>query len=79
MRFFSVNSRLIKQINVCPMIGPVSVVFSDIYMSKMEDDVVVPAKPIIYKRSVDGLYIRRKKYFNDELFQNLNNCHKNLN
>ena len=27
--------------------GPVSVVFSDIFMCKMEEDVVVPTKPIL--------------------------------
>ena len=43
---FYVNSRLIKQIDGCPMGGPVSVVFSDIFMCKMEEDEVVPAKPI---------------------------------
>ena len=58
---FSVNSRLIKQIDGWPMGGPVSVVFSDIYMCKMEEDVVVTAKPIFYKRYVDNTYIRRKK------------------
>ena len=33
--------------------GPVSVVFTDIFMCKMEEDVVVPAKLIFYKRYVD--------------------------
>ena len=40
---FSMNSRLIKQIYGCPVGGPVSVASSDIYMFKMEEDVVVPA------------------------------------
>ena len=31
----SVNNRLLKQIDVCPMGGPISVVFADIYMCKM--------------------------------------------
>ena len=61
MRFFSVNSRLIKQIHGCPMGGPVSVVFSETFMCKMEEDVVVPAKPIFYKRYVDGTYIHTQK------------------
>ena len=69
---FSVNSRLIKKIDGCPMGGPVSVVFSDLFMCKMEEDAVVPAKPIFYKRYVDDTYIRRKKTVNDELLQNLN-------
>ena len=38
---FSVNSHLIKQIYGCPMVVPVSVVISDIFMCKMEEDVVV--------------------------------------
>ena len=53
--------------------------FADIFMSKMEEDVVVPAKPIFYKRYVDDTYIRRKKNVNNELFQNLNSFHKTLN
>ena len=50
---FSVNSRLIKQIDGCTMGGPVSVVFADIYMCKMEDGVVAPLKPMFYKRYID--------------------------
>ena len=49
--------------------------FSDIFMCKMEDDVVVLAKPTFYKRYVDDTYIRRKKNVNDELFRNLNSYH----
>ena len=41
--------------------GPISVVFADIYMCKMEDDVVAPLKAIFYKRYVDDTCIRRKK------------------
>ena len=65
-------SHLLKQIDGCPMSCPVSVVLYDIYMCKMEEDVVVLAKPIIYKRYLDDAYIRRIKNVNDELFQNLN-------
>ena len=75
---FSVNSRLIKQIDGCPMGGPLSVVLSDIFMRKMEENVVVPAKPIFYKHYVNDTYIRRKKNINDELFQNLNCYHTNI-
>ena len=38
-----------------------SIVFSDIYVCKMEEHVVIPANPIFYKRYVDGTYIQRKK------------------
>ena len=47
-------------------------------VSKMGEDVVVPAEPIFYKCYVDGTYIRREKIVNDELFQNLNSYHKNI-
>ena len=75
---FSVNSRLIKQIDGCPMGGPISVVFADLYMCKMEDDVVAPLKPIFYKRYVDDTYVRRKKNTTDELFEKLNTYHDNI-
>ena len=56
---FSVNNRLIKQIDGCPMGGSISVVFPDSYMCKMEEDVVKPLKPIFYKRYVDDTYVKK--------------------
>ena len=44
----------------------------------MEEDVVVPVKPIFHERYVDYTYIRRKKNVNDELLQNLNYYHMNI-
>ena len=58
--------------------GPVSVVFSDIFMCEMEVDVVVPADPIFYKRFVDDTYIHRQKNVNDKLIRNLNSYHTNI-
>ena len=58
--------------------GPISVVFADIYMCKMEDDVVAPIKPIFYKRYVEDTYVRRKRNTKDELFENLNTYHDNI-
>ena len=75
---FSVNNQLIKQIDGCPMGGPISVVFAEIYMYKMEDNVVAPIKPIFYKQYVDDTYIRRKKNTKDELFEKLNTYHDNI-
>ena len=75
---FSVNNRLIKQIDGCPMGGPISVVFAHIFMCKMEDDVVPPIKPLFYKRYVDDTYVRRKKNTKDELFEKLNTYHRNI-
>ena len=65
---FSANNHLIKQIDGCPMGGPIYVVFSDIYMCKMEEDVVKPLKPIFYKRYVDDTYVRRKRNEADTFF-----------
>ena len=58
--------------------GPVSLVFADIYMCKMEDDVVAPVKQIFYRRYVDNTYIRRKKSTKDKLFEKLNTYHDNI-
>ena len=75
---FSVNNRLIKQTDGCPMGGPISLVFADIYMCKMEDDVVAPLKPIFYKRYVDDTSVRRKRNTTDELFEKLNTYRENI-
>ena len=71
-------SRLIKQIDGCPMGGPISVVFSEIYMCIMEEDVVKPLKPIFYKRYVDATYVKRKRNEADTLFDALNSYHPNI-
>ena len=58
---FQLLKNYLKQVDGCPMGGPISVVFSDIFMCKMEFDAVVPAKTIFYKRCVDNTYIYAKK------------------
>ena len=73
-----INNRFIKQVDDCPMGGPMSVVFSDIYVCKMEKDVVIPAKPIFYKRYVDDTYVRRKKHETDKLVLDLNKYPENI-
>ena len=75
---FSGTGKLLKQVDGCPMGGPISVVFSDIFMCKMEFDVIVPAKPIFYKHYVDDRYMRRKKNDVDKLFEELNSYNKNI-
>ena len=55
-----------------------SVVFTDIYMCKMEDDAVAPLKLIFYKWYVDDTFVRRKKNATDELFEKLNTYHDNI-
>ena len=58
--------------------GPISVVLSDIYVCKMEEDIVAPSKPLFYKRYVDDTYVRRKKNETDELYNALNSYHQNI-
>ena len=62
---FSPNGNLLKQIDDWSMGGLLPVVFIDIYMCEMEIDVVVPAKPSLYKRYVDDTYVPRKKNIRD--------------
>ena len=52
---FKFNNRFLKQVDGCTMGGPLSVTFSDIYMVKMENDVVIPSKPIFNRRFADDI------------------------
>ena len=63
---FTFNSKFYKQTDACTMGGPLSVTICDIYMAKMERDVVHPFNPIFYRRYVDDLY------------ETLNRYHKNI-
>ena len=75
---FSANNRLIKQTDGFPMGRPTSVVFSEIYMYKMEEDVVKPLKPVFCKRYVDDTYEKRKRNKEHTLFNALNSYHPNI-
>ena len=55
---FSVTEKLSKQVDRCSMGGPISADFSHIFICKMELGIIVLAKPIFYKRSVDDTYVR---------------------
>ena len=73
------NTKFYRQIDGCTMGGPLSVVFSDIFMTKMEKNAIKsPRKPLFYKRFVDDIFTRRKKNMPDKLFQFLNNYHQNI-
>ena len=74
---FKFNSRLSKQVDGCPMRGPLSVTFSDIYMVKMENNVIIPSKPIFYCRFADNIY-SRQKLGDNVLFDQLKNYHPNI-
>ena len=66
---FTINNIFYKQTDGCAMGGPLSVTFSDIFTTKMEDDIVISTKPIFYRRYVDDIYNRRKKNVEDSLFK----------
>ena len=52
--------------------------FSVIYVCKMEEDIVIPANPISYKRYMEDTYVQRKKHETDKLFLDLNSHHENI-
>ena len=58
--------------------GPLSVTFREIYMIKMESEIVIPQKLLFYHRYVDEIYSRRKKFKHDELFETLNNYYPKI-
>ena len=58
--------------------GPLSVIFSDIYITKTEREVVNQSEPKFQKRFVDDTINRRNKNEPDDLFQKLNNNHPNM-
>ena len=75
---FQFNYKLFKQTDGCTMGGPLSVTLSDIHMIRMETDVVVPIRPIFYKRYVDDIYNRRQKNTRDVLYNAINNYHPKI-
>ena len=75
---FQFNYKLFKQTNGCTMGGPLSVTLSDIHMIQMETDIVVPMRPIFYKRYIDDIYNRRQKNTSDVLYDALNNYHPQI-
>ena len=58
--------------------GPLSLSFSDMYMPKMESEIVIPQKPLFCLRYVDDSCNRRKMFKRDELFEKLNNYHPEI-
>ena len=75
---FLADGKLIRQVDGCPMGGPISVVLSNIFCVKMEFDVVKPLKPNLYKRYVNDIYSKRIKNQPDKIFEKLNNYHPNI-
>ena len=59
---FSFNGHLYKQIDGCGMGNPLSPVLANIFMAKLESDVVRPSNPPFYDRYVDDCFSKRKKW-----------------
>ena len=75
---FYQNSEFYKQVHGCSMGGPLSVMLSDIYMTKTERKVTEPTKRQFYKRFVDDIINKRHKDQPDNLFQELNSNHPKI-
>ena len=72
---FTFNNKLYKQINGCAMGNPLSVILANLFMAKLERDVVDPAKPILYKRYVDDVFLSKRTEEQDTLIMK-QNTHK---
>ena len=75
---FQRNSNFFKQTDRCAMGGLLSVTLSDIWMVKMEINIVIPHRPIFYERYVDVIINHRKNHEEDLLFMKLNNYHPKI-
>ena len=75
---FQFNHQLLKQVEGWTRGGPLSVTFAEIHMVRMENDIVIPLKPIFYRSFVDDIINRRQKNVPDELLFKLNNYHRNI-
>ena len=58
--------------------GPLSVILSNIFMNKLENEVVVPIKPDLFRRFVDDIISKRLKNRPDSLLQKLNQYHAKI-
>ncbi|XP_066923867.1 uncharacterized protein [Clytia hemisphaerica] len=67
-----------QQTDGCTMGGPLSVTLANIFLTKMETEIVKSIKPPFYKRYVDDIITRRKINEPDYLLQSMNNYHRNI-
>ena len=75
---FSFNGKLYRQTDGCGMGNPLSPVLVNIFMSKLEADVVRPFNPTFYDRYVDDCFSKKRKDEPDQLLDRLNNYHPNI-
>ena len=58
---FLAEDKLIRQVDWCPMGGPISIVLSNIFCVKIESDVVKLLKQKLYKLFVDDIYSKNQE------------------
>ena len=58
--------------------NPLSPVLGNIFMAKLEADVVRPFNPPFYDRYVDDCFSKKKKGKSDALFERVNRYHPNI-
>ena len=75
---FIFKSQFYKQTDGCTMGGPLSVTFSNIFLTKLEQEKVKPTKPKFYKRFVDDVFNIRKTNSPDHLLLALNTYHQRI-
>ena len=74
---FSLNDKLVKQIDGCPMGCTISVIMSGICMKTMKTDCVAHLNLKFYQRNIDDTITKRNKYtMIDELLANVNSITK---
>ena len=77
---FIFNTKYYKQTDGRIMGGPLSVVFSDIFMTKLEKGAILPPrKPKLCKSFVDDIFTRRKTNVPDQLLESLTTTTPTLN
>ena len=76
---FSFTDKLYKQVNGCRMGNPLSPTLANIFMCKLEKDIVTPKHLPFYDRYVDDCFTKRKRNEPDHLLTSLNSYHPNIN
>ena len=75
---FSLDCRLLRQVDGCSIGGSISVVLSNTFCVKIESDVVKPLKPKLYKCHVHDIYSKQINNKPDKLSEKFNNYHQKL-
>ena len=77
---FQFGTKFFKQIDGNLMAGPLSVTLSDIHVTRIENIVVKPEKPLLfYRRFVEDIINSRKKNEHNIIFENLPKYHPKIN